>query len=46
MAKDFLERFESVSDFQRAINTREVHEFYKDILSSENGTKNFTGTES
>ena len=46
MAKDFLEKFESVSDFQRAINTREVHEFYKDILSSENATKTFTGTES
>ena len=46
MAKDFLEKFESVSDFQRAINTREVHEFYKGILSSENATKTFTGTES
>lgn len=46
MAKDFLEKFESVSDFRRAINTREVHEFYKDILSSENTTKTFTGTES
>ena len=46
MAKDFLEKFESISEFQRAINTREVHEFYKDILSSENATKTFTGTES
>ena len=46
MAKDFLEKFESISDFQRAINTREVHEFYKDILSSEKATKTFTGTES
>ena len=46
MAKDFLEKFESISDFQRTINTREVHEFYKDILSSENATKTFTGTES
>ena len=46
MEKDFLEKFESISEFQRAINTREVHEFYKDILSSENATKTFTGTES
>ena len=46
MAKDFLEKFESISEFQRAINTREVHEFYKGILSSENATKTFTGTES
>ena len=46
MAKDFLEKFESISEFQRTINTREVHEFYKDILSSENATKTFTGTES
>ena len=46
MAKDFLEKFESISDFQRTINTREVHEFYKDILSSEKATKTFTGTES
>ena len=46
MAKDFLEKFESISDFQRAINTREVHEFYKDILSSEKATKTFAGTES
>lgn len=46
MTNDFLEKFESVSDFRRAINTREVHEFYKDILSSENATKTFTGTES
>lgn len=46
MEKDFLEKFESISDFQRAINTRDVHEFYKDILSSENATKTFTGTES
>lgn len=46
MANDFLEKFESISDFRRAINTREVHEFYKDILSSENATKTFTGTES
>lgn len=46
MAKDFLEKFESISEFQRAINTRDVHEFYKDILSSENATKTFTGTES
>ena len=46
MEKDFLEKFESISDFQRAINTREVHEFYKDILSSENASKTFTGTES
>ena len=46
MAKDFLEKFESISEFQRAINTREVNEFYKDILSSENATKTFTGTES
>ena len=46
MEKDFLEKFESISEFQRAINTREVHEFYKDILSSEKATKTFTGTES
>ena len=46
MEKDFLEKFESISDFQRAINTREVNEFYKDILSSEKATKTFTGTES
>lgn len=46
MAKDFLEKFESISEFQRAINTREVNEFYKGILSSENATKTFTGTES
>ena len=46
MEKDFLEKFESISEFQRAINTREVHEFYKDILSSENASKTFTGTES
>lgn len=46
MAKDFLEKFESISEFQRAINTREVHEFYKDILSSEKATKTFAGTES
>lgn len=46
MEKDFLEKFESISEFQRAINTREVHEFYKDILSSENATKTFAGTES
>lgn len=46
MAKDFLEKFESISEFQRAINTREVHEFYKGIQSSENATKTFTGTES
>lgn len=46
MAKDFLEKFESISEFQRALHTREVHEFYKDILSSENQTKTFTGTES
>ena len=46
MEKDFLEKFESISEFQRAINTREVHEFYKDILSSEKATKTFAGTES
>lgn len=46
MAKDFLEKFESISDFQRAINTREVNEFYKHLLSSENASKTFTGTES
>lgn len=46
MAKDFLEKFESISDFQRTINTRDVHEFYKYILSSENATKTFAGTES
>ena len=46
MAKYFLEKFESISEFQRAINTREVHEFYKDILSSEKATKTFTCTES
>ena len=46
MEKDFLEKFESISEFQRTINTREVHEFYKDILSSEKATKTFTGTES
>lgn len=46
MAKDFLEKFESISDFQRAINSRETEEFYKERMSSEVGSKEFTNTES
>ena len=46
MAKDFLEKFESISEFQRAINTRKVDRFYKNRMSSVNGGKEFTGTES
>ena len=46
MAKDFLEKFESISEFQRAINTRKVDRFYKNRMSSENNGKEFTGTES
>ena len=46
MAKDFLEKFESISEFQRAINTRKVDRFYKNRMASVNGGKEFTGTES
>lgn len=46
MAKDFLEKFESISDFQRAINTRKVDRFYQNRMSSINNGKEFTGTES
>ena len=46
MAKDFLEKFESISEFQRAINTRKVDRFYQNRLASINNGKEFTGTES
>ena len=46
MAKDFLEKFESISAFQRAINSRETEEFYKERMSSKVGSKEFTNTES
>ena len=46
MAKDFLEKFESISDFQRAINTRKVDRFYQNRMSSINNGKEFKGTES
>ena len=46
MAKDFLEKFESISEFQRAINTRKVDRFYQNRMASVNNGKEFTGTES
>lgn len=46
MTKDFLEKFESISAFQRAISTRKVHEFYEEIFASANGKSSFTKTES
>ena len=39
MAKDFLEKFESISEFQRAINTRKVDRFYQNRMASVNNGK-------
>lgn len=46
MTKDFLEKFESISRFQRALNTRKVDSFYKDRMNSERNSYEFTKTKS
>lgn len=43
----YFEKFDSLTDFQRAIDSRSINPVFKDLpLSSQTGTKSFTSTES